>query len=139
MSAATSAVVLAKTLTVSASGVETIEPIKSSSVIKNLSLIVIPHDSEDSNYEAEVKLNDVSLESHSFPTEDDRTIAVMNYKDTMFPPSLNGKNVPAFVSQGKIRSNISFSLILTNNKTSNQDFKIYAVFEEFDSVRESPV
>ena len=139
MSAATSGVVLAKTITVSASGVETIEPIKSSSIIKNLSLLVVPNDSDDSNYQAEVKLNDVTLETHSFPTEDDRTIAIMNYKDVMFPPSLNGKNVPAFVSQHKIRPNINFSLVLTNNKTSNQDFKIYAVFEEFDSVRESPV
>jgi len=140
MAASTSAVVLVKTVTVSASGgIAEVDPvIQSSSAIKNLTLFVVPIGGSTAQYVATVTLDGETLEAHSFPDATDKVIAVMNYKDVIFPPTLGGNVIPSFAQANKILRPIKMVLNLQNNAAVDQTFSVYACCEEFDSMRASP-
>ena len=144
MSAATSAVVLSGTLTLGASGgstnVGTVTPIRSSAPFKNLTLIVVPIDSVTAQYDVDVLFDNEVVESHSYPDAADKVLSFMSFGDVIFPPNINGANVPAFYQNGRgILGAISITLALTNRGSSAQAFRIYSTSEDFDSCRMAPL
>lgn len=139
MAASTSAVVLVTTATASASGSVSISPvIKSSSAIKNVSLFVVPIGDTEAQYTVSVTLDGETIETHSFP-DAGKTVAIMDYADVVFPPTLGGNVQPAFAQAKDALWAVEMALSITNLKATEQVFKVFACCEEFDSFRSAPL
>lgn len=143
MSAATSAVVLAGTVTLGASGSAddsaTLLPVRTSAPFKKLTIIVQPIGTLDAEYTAEILFDGEQQSINTFPDPNDRVIALFHYSDIIFPPQISGNTIPAFV-QGKTQlRHMPISLVLTNISTHTTTFSVVTTFEEFDSCRMTPV
>lgn len=139
MAASTSAVVLVTTATATASGSVDIDPVvKSTSALKNLTLFVVPIGDTEAQYTVTVTLDGETIEAHTFPSAG-KTVAIMNYKDVIFPPVLGGDVQPAFAQANKNLWPINMAMEIQNLKNEEQVFKVYACFEDFDSFRSAPL
>jgi hypothetical protein len=143
MSASTSAVVLAGTVTLGPSGgvdsTTTIYPVKASAPFKKLTIIVHPIGSTSVQYSAEVLFDGESYSSHSFPDPAGRVIAFLHYDDVLFPPTIGGDTIPAFVQGKTSLRTMPIALALENLGSESTTFSIKVTFEEFDSCRMSPM
>lgn len=117
------------TLTVSASGTESVIPPLSNAPFKNLAIIVVPEDT-NTNYTVDVYLYGQLSESHAYPTEDD-VIAHMYYP-TMFPSNAGVAAIPKYFANDKQEPlGLPVTVRVGNVESDTRVFRVYYVFEEF--------
>jgi hypothetical protein len=124
------------TITVGASGVETIFPAQSNSPFTNLSITVVPLE-DISPYKVSVYQDGELLEEHSYPATDDRMIASMSYPNIIFPANTGTDAVPKFDSTKFTAPGTPISVSIENLSADVVDhtFLVYATYAEFDSPR----
>jgi hypothetical protein len=130
------------TVTVGASGIETVNPVQSNSVYRNLSINLKPEGAvADVRYRVTVLMNGEVEEEHTYPSATDRVIYDGSFPNKLFPPNVGANNIPGFLDAsvqgggvGKSLNPLGVSLQIENLEGTPIEFTYWSTFEEFDMV-----
>jgi hypothetical protein len=123
------------TVTVTASGYGTIEPVKSNVPFTNLTIIIKPLDI-DSQYKVDVYHFGQLAETHNYPAANDSVIAYMMFPSLIFPANVGTHSIPAFFDPSRQDfGGVPVVVQITNHEASTRVFEVYAIMEQFEGCR----
>lgn len=126
------------TVTVGASGYGDIQPARSNSPFKNLTIIIKPIQAPVTScrYKVDVYHFGELAESHTYGDANDAVVAHMMYPDLMFPANIGTNAIPVYYDPSRADfGGIPILVRITNREATQRVFEVYAVFEQFDSFR----
>jgi hypothetical protein len=122
------------TITVGASGIESINPAQSNAPFTNLSIAIVPVE-DLSPYKVSIYQDGELLEEHNYPSVVERTIARMTYPNVIFPANTGTNVIPKFDSTKFNAPGIPLSVSIENLGMIQRTFLVYATYMEFDEPR----
>lgn len=125
------AVQLIGTLTVEASGSESIQAYKSNCIVEDLCLTIYPEDS-NTNYTVSVYFFGELVETHTYPSES-KVVAKMMYP-TLFPSNVGNDVIPQlFDPDRKKYAGMPVLVEITSLEATPRTFTIYSLFKEWEA------
>lgn len=131
------------TVTVGASGVETVTPAQSNSVYRNLSINLKPQDlGQNARYTVTVLMDGEIEEMHTYSSASERVIYDGSFPNKLFPPNVGGNTIPGFLDAGvrgggvgKDLNPLGVTLQIEVLEGTPIEFMYWSTFEEFDTVQ----
>ena len=123
------------TVSLSASGIETIVPARSNAPFKNLSFTIVP-EAGVTPYSVSVYNAGQLVEQHTFGDTADNVICHLSYPDKIFPANVGTDAIPRFFDAGLSNPiGVSITVTITNLHSSKRTFVLYSLYEEYDAPR----
>jgi hypothetical protein len=118
---------ICSTVTVAATGTESVYPVLASAPFKNLTILTKPF-GDAIAYQVEILFDGdiVSTTNHAAPAT--REVSIYNVANTLFPANTGLESNP----KGPLPGGVGIQVRITNHEVTQQVFEVYAVFEQYE-------
>lgn len=122
---------LVSTVTLEASGSQTVEVCKENVPFDHLSISIVPLDSVASGYDVDVLFGEQVFETKSYPEASGVTVCLLSYPDHIFPATLNSKRNPH--TMGVQSEGVKVQVKITSTESVDSVFKVYTCYRMLHS------